>query len=86
MSEEEKFSMRLLIELIYGTYGSANLNIAQMSKVIGVSKSKTDKMFSEKGEKFISKHMLLPEWNKVGTTRLWFIVHILSWLDSEKKE
>jgi len=67
------------VNMIYQIYQKLNLNIDEMSKVIGVSKSKTTKMFSDLGEKRIIKEKLLPPWRKIGGTRLWDIEDIVKW-------
>jgi len=67
------------VNMVWAFYKKINLNIAEMSNVIGVSKSKTTKMFSELGEKKILKEKLLPPWRKIGGTRLWDIEEIIKW-------
>ena len=67
------------IKMIFEKYQKLNLNIKEMSEVIGVSPSKTSKMFSDIGEKEILKQKILPKWRKVGGMRLWAIEEILSW-------
>jgi len=74
------------INMVYQKYQKINLDIKEMSEVIGVSASKTTKMFSDFGEKKIIKEMLLPKWRKIGGTRLWDIEDILEWnINSETK-
>jgi len=66
-------------ELIFRKYGKMNLKLSELSEVIGVSPSKINKLFSEKGESYILKNNLLPVWKKVGTQRLWNIESIVNW-------
>jgi len=74
------------VKMIYAIYQKLNLNIDEMSKTIGVSKSKTTKMFSDLGEQKIIKEKLLPPWKKVGSMRLWDIEDIVIWnLNTEFK-
>lgn len=67
------------VKMIYQKYQKLNLSIDEMSSVIGVSKSKTTKMFSDLGEQKIAKEKLLPPWRKIGGTRLWDIEDIIKW-------
>ena len=71
--------MNAKVKMIYEIYQKLNLNIDEMSKVIGVSKSKTTKMFSDLGEQKILKEKLLPPWRKIGGRRLWDIEEIVKW-------
>lgn len=72
-------------KMIYAKYGKMNLNIKEMSEVIGISVSKSTKIFSEKGEKEILKFQILPAWRKIGGTRLWPISTILNWNENMEK-
>ncbi len=67
------------VKMIYHKYQKINLNISEMSEVIGISKSKSNKIFSEFGEKEIIKEKMLPKWKKIGGTRLWDIEDIIFW-------
>jgi hypothetical protein len=67
------------VKMLYEKYGKLNLNINEMSKEIGISASKSNKLFSEIGEKEIIKKGLLPRWRKVGNTRLWSLESIINW-------
>ena len=67
------------VKMVYAVYKKLNLNIDEMSNVIGVSKSKTTKMFSDFGEQKIAKEKLLPPWRKIGGRRLWDIEDIIRW-------
>lgn len=74
------------VKMIYEIHQKLNLNIGEMSNEIGVSKSKTTKMFSDLGEQKIIKEKLLPPWKKIGGTRLWDIEEIVKWnLNTEVK-
>ena len=67
------------VKIIFEKYETMGLNIKQMSKVIGISSSKTTKIFSDFPEKIILEKNMLPPWKKIGGTRLWDIEIILKW-------
>lgn len=67
------------VKIIFEKYETMGLNIKQMSKVIGISSSKTTKIFSDFPEKIILEKNMLPPWKKIGGTRLWDIEIILNW-------
>lgn len=67
------------VKIIFEKYETMGLNIKQMSKVIGISSSKTTKIFSDFSEKIILEKNMLPPWKKIGGTRLWDIEIILKW-------
>ena len=67
------------VKIVFEKYQTMGLNIKQMSKVIGISSSKTTKIFSDFPEKIILEKNMLPPWKKIGGTRLWDIEIILKW-------
>lgn len=69
-------------KIIFNKYGKLNLNIKELSELLGISKSKTEKMFYQFGEQQILDEKILPKWKKIGNTRLWNIHEIISWLDN----
>ncbi len=73
------------VKIIFEKYQTMGLNIKQMSKVIGISSSKTTKIFSDFPEKIILEKNMLPPWKKIGGTRLWDIEIILKWNSETEK-
>ncbi len=69
------------VKMIYEKYQKMNLDIKEMSQVIGISSSKVTKLFSDLGEAQILKRKLLPRWRKIVKTRLWSIQEIIEWND-----
>lgn len=69
------------VKMVYEKYQKMNLGISEMSQVIGISVSKSTKLFSDLGEEQILKRKLLPKWRKIGKTRLWSIEQIIEWND-----
>ena len=69
------------VKMIYEKYQKMNLDIKEMSQVIGISSSKVTKLFSDLGEAQILKRKLLPRWRKIGKRRLWSIQEIIEWND-----
>ncbi len=69
------------IKMIFEKYQKMNLDINEMSQVIGISVSKANKLFCDLGEAQILKRKLLPRWRKIGKTRLWSIQEIIEWND-----
>ena len=67
------------VKIVFEKYQTMGLNIKQMSKVIGISSSKTTKIFSDFPEKIILEKNMLPPWKKIGGTRLLDIEIILKW-------
>jgi len=67
------------VKMMFAKYQKLNLSIKEMSDVIGVSPSKTSKMFSDLGEQKILNQKILPKWLKVGGMRLWPIEEIVRW-------
>ncbi len=69
------------VKMVYEKYQKMNLGISEMSQVIGISVSKSTKLFSDLGEEQILRRKLLPKWRKIGKTRLWSIEQIIEWND-----
>lgn len=69
------------VKMIYEKYQKMNLDIKEMSQLIGVSVSQTNKLFSDLGEAQILKRKLLPKWRKIGKRRFWSIQEIVEWND-----
>lgn len=69
------------VKMVYEKYQKMNLGISEMSQLIGISVSKSTKLFSDLGEEQILKRKLLPKWRKIGKTRLWSIEQIIEWND-----
>ena len=70
------------VKMLYEKYGKLYLDTGEMSKEIGISYSKVNKIFSPKngkGEKEILKYKILPVWRTVGETRLWSLESIVKW-------
>ena len=73
------------VKIIFEKYETMGLSIKQMSEVIGISSSKTTKMFSDFSEKQILEKNMLPPWKKIGGTRLWDVEIILKWNSETEK-